>query len=110
MVPAVPRPQAARAAGTLPAAGIWECGLRNGKHTYKLQFVVGSDHSIIVTNYANSPATIVQNDPLTMTAVNPRGERPMNIVWKADNTMDITGPYSKDQNQTFHDSGACTKV
>ncbi|HEY4169747.1 MAG TPA: hypothetical protein VGM96_23350 [Reyranella sp.] len=101
----------ARAPGVPPAAGIWECGLHgNNGHTYKLQFVVGSDRSIIVTNYANAPVTIVRTDPLTVTANNPRGDRPMNIVWNTDNTMEITGPSSKNQNQTFRDSGACTKV
>src|SRR5512144_2543142 len=68
----------ARPAGTLPAAGIWECGVANGKRTYKLQFVVAADYSMIVTSYANAPATIVQTDPLTLTAINPRGDRPMN--------------------------------
>ncbi|HEY2871602.1 MAG TPA: hypothetical protein VGJ56_06770 [Reyranella sp.] len=111
VVPSVPRPAAARASGTLPAPGIWECGLRAGnKHTYRLQFVVGGDHSIIITNYNNSPATIVQQEPLTMTANNPRGDRPMNIVWNTDNTMEISGPNSKKPDTTFHDSGACTKV
>ncbi len=105
-----PRPAAARAAGTLPAAGIWECGLRNGRRTYKLQFVVGANHSILVRSYANAPATIVQNEPLTMTAVNPHGDRSLNIVWNSDNTMEITGPSSRKPDTTFRDSGACTKV
>ncbi len=101
----------ARAPGAMPAAGIWECGLRgSNKNTYKIQFVVDGDRSISVTNYANAPAMIVQKDPLTMTANNPRGDRPMTIVWNIDNTMEISGPYSKDPNTTFHDVGSCTKV
>jgi hypothetical protein len=101
----------ARAPGALPATGLWECGLRGGNNnTYKLQFVVTAEHSIAVTNYANATVTILQQEPLTMTANNPRGNRPMNIVWNTDNTMEITGPSSKKPDSTFHDSGACTKV
>jgi hypothetical protein len=100
----------ARPAGTLPGAGIWECGLNTGKRTYKLQFVVAADRSMIVTSYANAPVTIVQKDPLTLTAVNPRGDRPMNIVWNTDNTIEISGPSSQKPDTTFHDAGACTKV
>jgi hypothetical protein len=108
--PSIPRPAPARADGTLPAAGIWECGLWTGKRAYKLQFVVGADRSIVLTTYANAPATIVRTDPLTMTANDPRGDRPMDIVWNADNTMTITGPYSQRTGATLHDSGTCTKV
>jgi len=101
----------ARAAGTLPERGVWDCGLRgSNKHTYKLQFVVDGDRSIVVTNYDNALATVVQKDPLTMTATNPRGDRPMNIVWNIDNTIEISGPYSKDPSTTFRDVGSCTKV
>jgi hypothetical protein len=101
----------ARAAGTLPERGVWECGLRgSNNHTYKLQFVVDGDRSVVVTNYANALATVVQKDPLTMTATNPRGDRPMNIVWNIDNTIESSGPYSKDPSTTFHDVGSCTKV
>lgn len=99
----------ARPDGSFPAAGVWECGLKSETRYYKLQFVVAADHSIVVTSYANAPATIVKNDPLTLTAINPRGVRQMNIVWNADNTMVITGPTSS-VNISFRNEGACAKV
>jgi hypothetical protein len=106
--PVAVAPAPARVPGTLPGAGIWECGVKNGSRYFKLQFVVAADHSMIVTSYANAPATIVKNDPLTLTALNPRGGRVMNIVWNADNTMVITGPTTS--GGTFRNEGACTKV
>jgi hypothetical protein len=69
---------------------------------------VDANNSIIVTSYANAPATIVRKDPLTMTAMNPHGDRPMNIAWNRDNTMDVTGPNTS--GGTFHSTGACTWV
>ena len=100
----------ARPAGTPPAAGVWECGLKSGSRHYKLQFVVAANHSMVVTSYANAPATVVNNEPLTLTALNPRGDRPMNIVWNTDNTMVITGPSSTAPSGSFHNEGTCAKM
>jgi hypothetical protein len=99
-----------RRSGTLPAAGIWECGLKSANRYYKLQFVVAADHSMVVTTYDNAPVTVVSKDPLTVTALNPRGTRVMNIVWNADNTMVVTGPNTSNPDSTFRNEGACTKV
>ncbi len=96
----------ARPAGTLPAAGVWECGFKS----FKLQLVVGADHSIIVTSYANAPATISGNEPLTFTALNPRGSRPVTFTWASNNTMTLDGPKLSDPTATFHNAGACTKT
>lgn len=101
---------AARPAGSFPPAGIWECGVRTNSRTYKLQFVVGSNRSIIITSYGNAPASITSNDPLSFTAVNPRGDRPTNFVWSTDNTLVVTGPLISKPDATFHDEGACTKI
>jgi hypothetical protein len=102
-------PLPARPVGRLPAAGTWDCGIKGISRSYKLQFLVAADRSMVVASYANAPVTVVKTDPLTVTALNPRGARPMNIVWNADNTMVITGPTTSG-NGTFRDEGACTKV
>jgi hypothetical protein len=95
-----------RPSGTLPAAGVWDCGFKS----FKLQIVVGADHSMIVTSYANAVATIVTNDPLTFTAVNPRGSRLTTFIWNSNNTMTLTGPKLTDPAGTFQNDGACTKT
>jgi len=99
-----------RAAGSLPAPGVWECGVRNGKRHFTLQIVVGASGSMTVTTYANAPATIVSKDPLTFTAVNPRGDRTMTIVWNTDNTLVISGLNSNASGSTFRNEGACAKM
>ena len=107
---AIVRPAATRAAGSFPAAGIWECGIRTSNRTYKLQFVVGSSGSIVVTSYGNAAASVLGSDPLTFTALNPNGDRLTNFVWNGDDTMAVTGPSMSRPGSTFHDTGACTKV
>jgi len=96
----------ARPPGTLPAAGIWDCGF----NTFKLQIVVAADHSMIVTSYANASATTTSKDPLTFTAINPRGSRLTTFAWNPNNTMTLTGPKLSDPGSTFHNEGACTKT
>lgn len=107
---AVVPPAVLRAAGVFPAAGVWECGIRTSNRTYKLQFVVGSSASIVVTSYANATASVLGSDPLTFTAVNPNGDRLTNFVRNSDDTMAVTGPSLSRPGSTFHDAGACTKV
>lgn len=107
-IPATVGPSA-RTSGSMPAAGLWECGIKNRRGYYKLQLEV-SDQSIKVTNHDSGLATITSRDPLTFTTVNPRGSRLMNIVWDVNNTMVVSGPSPTDPSTTFHDEGACTKV
>jgi hypothetical protein len=105
--PTVPSATApTRPSAALPAAGVWDCGFKS----FKLQIVVGADHSMIVTSYANAVATLVANDPLTFTAVNPRGSRLTTFIWNSNNTMTLTGPKSNDPASTFRNDGACTKT
>ena len=104
IAPVTPAP--ARAPGTLPTAGIWDCGFK----TFKLQIVVAADHSMIVTSYANAAATVMTKDPLTFTAVNPRGSRLTTFTWNSNNTMTLTGPRLSDPASTFHNEGACAKT
>jgi hypothetical protein len=96
----------ARPSGTLPAPGIWDCGFK----TFKLQIVVAADHSMIVTSYANAAATVTTKDPLTFTAMNPRGSRLTTFIWNSNNTMTLTGPKLSDPASTFHNEGACAKT
>jgi hypothetical protein len=100
----------ARAAGSMPSPGVWECGVKNGKKHFILQIVVGANGSMTVTTYANAPATVVSKDPLTFTAVNPRGDRTMTLVWNTDNTLVISGLNSTDSDTTFRNEGACAKM
>jgi hypothetical protein len=104
IAPVTPAP--ARSPGTLPAAGIWDCGFK----TFKLQIVVSADHSMIVTSYANAAATVLAKDPLTFTAVNPRGSRLTTFTWNSNNTMTLTGPRASDPTSTFHNDGACAQT
>jgi hypothetical protein len=96
------------------AAGIWVCAINNiGSKTnprFTLQFVVSGDKSILVTNYDNAPATIIQSNPLTFTAINPRGSRLTKFTWKSDNSMIITGPNSNKQGTFFYNEGTCVKT
>lgn len=96
-----------------PSTGVWSCGINNPANSsnpyYTLRFVIGSDHAITVVNYANAPVTIVKSDPLTFTAINPRGSRLTTFAWQPDNSMTITGPGLNNPNSRFHNAGTCTK-
>lgn len=101
-------------AGPSFGAGTWICAMNNIGNTsnprYTLQFVVSEDKSIVVTSYADAPATIVESNPLTFTAINPRGSRQMRIVWKPDNSMIITGPNLNKPGTFFYNDGSCLKT
>ncbi len=108
-------PAAASSASAVPfGPGVWICAINNiGSTTnphFTLQFVVADDKSIVVTTYANAPATIVESNPLTFTAINPRGSRVMKIVWKPDNSMIITGPNLNKPGTFFYNEGSCLRT
>jgi hypothetical protein len=110
-----PMPATASAASTVPfGPGVWMCAINNiGSTTnphFTLQFVVADDKSIVVTSYANAPATMVESNPLTFTAINPRGSRVMKIVWKPDNSMIITGPNMNKPGTFFYNEGSCLRT
>lgn len=94
--------------------GTWNCGIKNFGSTtnpfFGLQFVVGADNSITVVSYANALTTIVKADPLTFTAINPRGSRLTTFTWRADNTMTITGPNLNSLGTNFRNEGTCAKA
>jgi hypothetical protein len=106
---------ASSVAGNVPfGPGVWMCAINNMGNTanprFTLQFVVADDKSIVVTSYANAPATVVEHNPLTFTAINPRGSREMKIVWKPDNSMIITGPNLNKPGTFFYNEGSCVKT
>jgi hypothetical protein len=107
-MPATSRPPSAP-----PSTGVWACGINNPANSsnphYTLRFVIGADHTITAVNYANAQAAIVNSDPLTFTAINPRGSRLTTFTWKPDNSMTITGPGLNNPNSRFHNEGTCTK-
>jgi hypothetical protein len=94
--------------------GNWVCLIDNvgsrENPRFSLQINVGTDKSIVIVGYNNARATIVQNDPLTFTAINPRGSRLTQFVWKANNALIITGPWLNDPGRSFYNEGACTKT
>ena len=103
--------------GPMPAplgTGSWTCGINNTGNSanpyFTLKFVVAADHTITVVSYANAQAAIVKSDPLTFTAINPRGSRLTTFTWQPDNSMIITGPGLNDPNARFHNEGTCTKA
>lgn len=94
-------------------AGVWVCGINNPSSKtnpyFTIEFAIAADQTITVATYANAAATIVTTDPLTFTAVNPRGERLTTFTLKADNSMLITGPSVSDPNARFRNAGTCAK-
>ncbi|MBS0219846.1 MAG: hypothetical protein JSR91_03805 [Proteobacteria bacterium] len=98
----------------LVEAGAWTCRIKNIGNTarphYTLQFVVGSDRTIRIVNYANARAVILKNTPLTFTAINPRGSRLTTFTWMPDNSMTITGPSINDPTLPFYNEGICEKA
>jgi hypothetical protein len=96
------------------AAGQWTCEINNAGNSSNpystLQFLVAADRTITVVSYANAQATIVKSDPLTFTALNPRGSRLNTFTWKPDNSMIVSGPRLNNPNAYFHNEGACTKA
>lgn len=95
-------------------AGAWTCGIKNiGSATrprYTLQFIVGSDRTITIVNYANAHAVVLKNAPLTFTAINPRGSRLTTFTWMPDNSMTITGPGINNPALPFYNEGTCEKA
>lgn len=95
-------------------SGVWVCGIGtvgdNADNYFTIQFAITDDHTITVATYANAPATVIRTDPLTFTAVNPRGSRLTTFVMKSDNTIVITGPRMNDPNSRFRNSGSCAKT
>jgi hypothetical protein len=96
-----------------PGAGSWKCGINNIGNSanpyFTLRLVVGTDHTITVVNYANASVAIVKGDPLTFTAINPRGSRLTTFTWQPDNSMTITGPGLNNPASRFYNEGTCTK-
>jgi hypothetical protein len=97
----------------LVEAGAWTCGIKNIgsaiRPRYTLQFIVGSDRTITIVNYANAHAVVLKNAPLTFTAINPRGSRLTTFTWMPDNSMTITGPGLNNPTQPFYNEGTCEK-
>jgi hypothetical protein len=95
------------------APGRWTCGLRSFSSSadgrYTISFVVSTGRAITVTSYNDAPATIVNNSPLTFTAVNPRGSRLTTFTLKPDNAIAISGPYLNNPAATFYDEGGCVR-
>ena len=112
-----------QAAAVLPAAsgptavpleaGRWMCGINNAGNSsnpyFTLRLNVAADRTITVVNYANASAAIIKSDPLTFTAINPRGSRLTTFTWKPDNSMVVTGPGLNNPASRFHNEGSCTK-
>ena len=95
-------------------AGNWECAIKNigndlNPH-FTLNFLVAPGDKITLTSYGNAAATVVKNDPLTFTVLNPRGARQTTFTWKPDNSMTITGPGLNNPNVPFYNEGTCKKV
>jgi hypothetical protein len=111
--PRTPRPTTTATAAPLEA-GNWTCGIKNpnnaSKPFYTLQFVVAADHAITVVSYANASATVVSNNPLTFTAVNPNGSRLTTFSWRPDNSLVVTGPGVSNPNAHFFNEGTCTRT
>jgi hypothetical protein len=106
------------ATSAIPSARLdaesWKCGINNigniSNPHFTLDFVVAADRTISVVNYANAPATIVRDDPLTFTAINPRGSRLTTFTLKPDNSMNITGPALNKPGASFYNEGTCSKA
>ncbi len=94
-----------------PAAGLWDCKLGNSasRPRYALTLSVAADKRITVLTYNSAQTTVVNADPLTFTATNPRGNRLTTFIWNSDNSMSVTGPRSSDPSRTFHNVGSCVK-
>lgn len=94
-----------------PAAGLWDCKLGNNANEprYTLTFSVAEDKKITVLNYNSALANLINANPLTFTATNPRGDRLTTFTWNADNSMSVTGPRSSDPEKTFRNVGNCAK-
>ncbi len=111
--PKTPRPTTTATAAPLEA-GNWTCGIKNPRNAsnpfYTLQFVVAADRAITVVSYANASATVVSNNPLTFTAVNPNGSRLTTFSWRPDNSMVVTGPGLSNPNSHFFNEGTCTRT
>ena len=109
----VAQPAPAQSANMVPP-GTWVCGMGNagdtGDNYFTLQFAVADDRTISVATYGNAPATLVRADPLTFTAINPKGSRLTTFVMKSDNTMVMTGPSLRDADRRFRNSGTCAKT
>ena len=93
--------------------GTWVCGMGNagerGDNYFTLQFAIADDRTMSVASYANAPAKLVRADPLTFTAINPRGSRLTTFVMRSDNTMVMTGPSLTDPERRFRNTGTCAK-
>jgi hypothetical protein len=77
---------------------------------YGISFVVAADRSVTLASYANAPATIVKTNPLTFTAVNPRGDRLTTFTLRPDNSIVITGPGLNNPASTFYNEGTCVRA
>lgn len=97
-----------------PEAGTWACGIANIGNTsnpsFTLHLLVAADNSITVETYGGAPATIVARNPLTFTAINPRGSRLTTFRWKPDNSMIITGPGLNNPKLPFYNEGTCART
>jgi hypothetical protein len=94
--------------------GTWKCGINNIGNTsnpfFTIEFTVANDRTISVASYAHAPATIVRENPLTFTAVNPRGSRLTTFILSSDSSMTITGPALNNPNSRFYNEGRCTRI
>jgi hypothetical protein len=110
------RPRAAASATGTPGApldgGSWSCTVYAAadpsKARYLIEFLISRDGTITVLSYGNAPATLVWNDPLTYSAVNPRGARLTTFTLNSNNSIVVSGATVTDPNVSFHDEGTCT--
>lgn len=83
---------------------------KSSNPTLTLQLAVAENHTITIESYGNAQTTFVKNDPLTFTAINPRGSRLTTFTWMPDNSMTITGPGMNNPNSSFYEEGTCSKM
>jgi outer membrane protein assembly factor BamE (lipoprotein component of BamABCDE complex) len=109
------RPGAAASATGTPGSAIeggsWSCNVNDtagaSKSRYLLEFLISRDGTITVISYGNARASIVRKDPLTFTAVNPRGARLTTFTLNSNNSIVVTGPTLNDPNASFYNEGTC---
>jgi hypothetical protein len=110
------RPAVAASATGTPGGGLeggsWSCNVSEtagpSKARYLIEFLISRDGTITVISYGNARATLVRNDPLTFTAVNPRGARLTTFTLNANNSIVVTGPALNDPKASINDEGTCT--